>query len=106
MLREHIPGYLRVSNPVDSGGPPSSDERGIHILRAIVADPNVDLVVIPITGALASMSVPFTRDIATVAAETDKPHLRRLGLTHLGRGVREHPAARRGSRCSGTSPTA
>jgi len=73
VLREHIPGYLRVSNPVDSGGPPSSDERGIHILRAIAADPNVDLVVIPITGALASLSVPFTRDITTVAAETDTP---------------------------------
>ena len=73
VLRSHIPGYLRVSNPVDSGGPPSSDERGIQILRAIVADPNVDLVIIPITGALASLSVPFTRDISIVAEETDKP---------------------------------
>ena len=72
-LREHIPGYLRVSNPVDSGGPPSSDDRGIHILRAIAADPNIDMVIIPITGALASLSVPFTRDIAIVAKETDKP---------------------------------
>lgn len=73
VLRSHIPGYLRVSNPVDSGGPPSSDERGIQILRAIVADPNVDMVIIPITGALASLSVPFTRDISIVAKETDKP---------------------------------
>ncbi len=72
-LRSRIPGYLRVSNPVDSGGPPSSDERGIEILRAIVADPNVDMVIIPITGALASLSVPFTRDISIVAKETDKP---------------------------------
>jgi len=73
VLRSHIPGYLRVSNPVDSGGPPSSDDRGIQILRAIVADPNIDMVIIPITGALASLSVPFTRDIAIVAKETDKP---------------------------------
>ncbi len=72
-LRKHIPGYLRVSNPVDSGGPPSSDDRGIEILRAIAKDPNIDLVIIPITGALASLSVPFTRDIAIVAKETDKP---------------------------------
>src|SRR3954471_11827950 len=27
-LREHIAGYLRVSNPVDSGGAPSADKRG------------------------------------------------------------------------------
>ena len=74
-LREHIPGYLRVSNPVDSGGPPSSDERGIHILRAIVADPEIDMVIVPITGALASISKPLARDIVTVAGETTKPIL-------------------------------
>ncbi|MGI9577624.1 MAG: acetate--CoA ligase family protein [Microthrixaceae bacterium] len=72
VLRSHIPGYLRVNNPVDSGGAPSSDERGIEILRAIVADDNVDMVIIPITGAVASISVAFTRDIAIVAKETDK----------------------------------
>jgi len=75
VLREHIPGYLRVSNPVDSGGPPSSDERGIHILRAIVADPEIDMVIVPITGALASISKPLARDIVTVAGETTKPIL-------------------------------
>jgi acyl-CoA synthetase (NDP forming) len=55
-LHEWIPGYLRVSNPVDNGGAPSSAWRGRKILDAIVADPNVDLVICPITGALASMS--------------------------------------------------
>lgn len=73
LLRECIPGYLRVSNPVDSGGHPSADERGIRILDAIVEDPNVDLVVIPITGAVPSISTQLTSDIVEVVARTDKP---------------------------------
>jgi acyl-CoA synthetase (NDP forming) len=72
-LREHIPGYLRVSNPVDSGGPPSGDERGRKILDAIVADPNIDAVIVPITGALESMSARFTQDLVDVQRTTDKP---------------------------------
>ncbi|HEX5614643.1 MAG TPA: acetate--CoA ligase family protein [Acidimicrobiia bacterium] len=68
-----IPAYLRVSNPVDCGGPPVADARGRQILDAIVADPNVDMIVIPITGAVVTFSEPFTRDIVEVAATTDKP---------------------------------
>jgi acyl-CoA synthetase (NDP forming) len=72
-LHEWIPTYLRVSNPVDNGGAPSSDWRGRKILDAIVADPNVDLIICPITGALASMSVPLSRDLIEVAETTNKP---------------------------------
>ncbi len=72
-LRSYIPDYLRVSNPVDSGGPPSGDERGRKILDAIVADPNIDAVIVPITGALASMSDRFTRDLVDVQRTTHKP---------------------------------
>ena len=72
-LRTHIPGYLRVSNPVDSGGPPSGDERGRKILDAMVADPNIDAVIVPITGALPSMSDRFTTDLVEVQRSTDKP---------------------------------
>ena len=39
-LRQWIPDYLRVSNPVDNGGRPSIDWRGRKILDAIVADPD------------------------------------------------------------------
>jgi acyl-CoA synthetase (NDP forming) len=49
------------------------DRRGRRILDAIVADPNVDLVICPITGALASMSGPLARDLVAVAETTDKP---------------------------------
>ena len=68
-----IPAYLRVSNPVDSGGPPVADARGRKILDVIVADKNVDIVVIPITGAVAIFSEPFVRDIIDVARTTTKP---------------------------------
>jgi acyl-CoA synthetase (NDP forming) len=72
-LHQWIPSYLRVSNPVDNGGPPSTDERGRKILDALVADPNVDLIICPITGALATISKPLARDLAEVAKTTDKP---------------------------------
>ena len=68
-----IPSYLRVSNPVDCGGPPVADARGRRILDAILADPNVDVLVVPITGAVATFSEPFTRDLVDVAQATDKP---------------------------------
>ncbi|MGZ6911972.1 MAG: acetate--CoA ligase family protein [Acidimicrobiia bacterium] len=70
-----IPEYLRVSNPVDCGGPPVADARGRKILDAIVADPNVDVVIVPITGAVVTFSEPFTRDLVEVAKSTEKPIL-------------------------------
>jgi acyl-CoA synthetase (NDP forming) len=72
-LHQWIPSYLRVSNPVDNGGAPTSDWRGRKILDTIVADPNVAAVIVPITGALASMSLPFAKDLVAVAETTDKP---------------------------------
>ncbi len=68
-----IPAYLRVSNPVDCGGPPVADARGRKILDVIIADKNVDIVVIPITGAVAVFSEPFTRDIIEAAKSSAKP---------------------------------
>jgi acyl-CoA synthetase (NDP forming) len=68
-----VPTYLRVSNPVDCGGPPVADARGRQILDAILADPNVDIVVIPITGAVVTFSEPFTRDIVAAAQASEKP---------------------------------
>src|SRR2546423_960395 len=54
-------------------GAPSGDERGRKILDAIVADPNVSLVICPITGALPSMAVRLAQDLVDVAQTTDKP---------------------------------
>jgi acyl-CoA synthetase (NDP forming) len=72
-LRQWIPGYLRVSNPVDNGGAPSGDWRGRKILDAIVADASVDIVICPITGALPSMANQLCQDLADVSETTDKP---------------------------------
>jgi acyl-CoA synthetase (NDP forming) len=72
-LRQWIPDYLRVSNPVDNGGAPSADWRGPKILDTIIADPNIGALVVPITGALASMSLPFAKDLVAAAETTDKP---------------------------------
>jgi acyl-CoA synthetase (NDP forming) len=68
-----IPEYLRVSNPVDCGGPPVADARGRKILDTVLADPNVDILVVPITGAVDLFSNPFTRDLVAVRDTTDTP---------------------------------
>jgi acyl-CoA synthetase (NDP forming) len=72
-LRQWIPPYLSVSNPVDNGGAPSADWRGRKILDAIVADPRVSMLLCPITGALPSMGNRLAKDLVEVAATTDKP---------------------------------
>jgi len=68
-----IPSYLRVSNPVDCGGPPVATPAGRRILEVILADPNIDILLVPITGAVATFSDPMTRDIVEVSKTTDKP---------------------------------
>ncbi|MGH9208517.1 MAG: acetate--CoA ligase family protein, partial [Acidimicrobiales bacterium] len=72
-LREWIPGYLRISNPVDNGGHPTGDWRGPKILEAILADPNVDVLVVPITGAFSPISDKFAADLVEAGASTGKP---------------------------------
>jgi acyl-CoA synthetase (NDP forming) len=68
-----IPAFLRVSNPVDCGGPPTMTPAGRKILDIIVADPNIEAIICPITGASDTMSNPLTRDLVEVAKTTDKP---------------------------------
>ena len=72
-LHEWIPPYLRVSNPVDNGGAPVRDWRGPKIIQTMLADPNVDLLMCPITGALPSMGNKLCEDLVEAAATTDKP---------------------------------
>jgi acyl-CoA synthetase (NDP forming) len=72
-LREWIPGFLRINNPVDCGGHPVGDWRGRKILDTILADPSIGVLVVPITGAFSPMSDKFVADLAAVAETTDKP---------------------------------
>ena len=68
-----IPSYLRVSNPVDCGGGPVGDARGMKILEAIVADPKIGALIVPIPGAVEMFSVGLSRDLPLIAQQTDKP---------------------------------
>lgn len=72
-LREWIPDYLRIDNPVDCGGAPVMDARGRKILDAVLADPRVGALLCPITGALPALTEPLARDLAAAAQETSKP---------------------------------
>ncbi len=72
-LRESIPGFLRISNPVDSGGIATGDERGPKILDAILADPNVGVLIAPIVGSFSPISDKLAQDLVDAAAKTDKP---------------------------------
>lgn len=72
-LHEWIPDYLRVANPVDNGGHPVGDERGRKILDALVSDPDVGVLVCPITGAFPPMSDRLAQDLVDVAETTAKP---------------------------------
>ncbi len=72
-LYEWIPRYLRVSNPVDNGGHPVGDWRGRKILDTLLADPDVGVLVCPITGAFPPMSDKLAQDLVDAAETTDKP---------------------------------
>ncbi|WP_369033000.1 acetate--CoA ligase family protein [Streptomyces adonidis] len=71
-LHEWIPDYLNVANPVDSGGHPVGDWRGRKIIDAILADPEVGVLVCPITGPFPPMSDKLARDLVEAAEQTDK----------------------------------
>lgn len=72
-LHEWIPGFLRVSNPIDSGGIATGDERGPKILDAILADPGVDVLIVPVAGSFSPISDRFASDIVEAASKTAKP---------------------------------
>ena len=72
-LREWIPDYLRIGNPVDNGGHPVGDWRGVRILETMIADPAIGVLVVPITGAFPPFSDHLVRDVVEIAKTTDKP---------------------------------
>ena len=62
-LRAIIPDYLTVGNPVDNGAQTVKFGQNKQLLDIIMEDPNVDIVVCPITGVLPSMSKVVCTDI-------------------------------------------
>ncbi|MEU6125635.1 acetate--CoA ligase family protein [Streptomyces sp. NPDC047123] len=71
-LHEWIPGYLNVANPVDNGGHPVGDWRGPKIIEAILDDPQVGVLICPITGPFPPMSDKLAQDLVDAAERTDK----------------------------------
>ncbi|MFE2929396.1 acetate--CoA ligase family protein [Streptomyces sp. NPDC059278] len=71
-LHEWIPDYLNVANPVDNGGHPVGDWRGRKIIDAILADPDVGVLICPITGPFPPMSDKLAQDLVDAAESTDK----------------------------------
>ncbi|MFF3323027.1 acetate--CoA ligase family protein [Streptomyces sp. NPDC002889] len=71
-LHQWIPPYLNVSNPVDNGGHPVGDWRGRKIIDAILADPQVGVLICPITGPFPPMSDKLAQDLVDAAETTDK----------------------------------
>ncbi|MGW0766693.1 acetate--CoA ligase family protein [Streptomyces sp. NPDC002676] len=71
-LHQWIPEYLSVANPVDNGGHPVGDQRGRKIIDAILADPEVGVLVCPITGPFPPLSDKLVKDLVEAAEETDK----------------------------------
>ncbi|QGV80045.1 acetate--CoA ligase family protein [Streptomyces ficellus] len=71
-LHQWIPGYLDVSNPVDNGGHPVGDERGRKIIDALLADPDVGVLICPVTGPFPPMSDRLVQDLVDAAETTDK----------------------------------
>jgi acyl-CoA synthetase (NDP forming) len=75
-LREMIPDYLTVANPVDNGAQflvsaPVEDRKRVFDL--IAADPAVDVIVIGLTGALGRLTDRFAEDIVAFIDEVPKP---------------------------------
>lgn len=71
-LHTWIPSYLNVANPVDNGGHPVGDWRGRKIIDAILADPEVGVLICPITGPFPPMSDRLAQDLVDAAETTDK----------------------------------
>ncbi|MFI1965729.1 acetate--CoA ligase family protein [Streptomyces pathocidini] len=71
-LHQWIPDYLSVANPVDSGGHPVGDWRGRKIIDAILADPEVGVLICPITGPFPPMSDRLAQDLVDAAEASDK----------------------------------
>ena len=75
-LREMIPDYLTVANPVDNGAQflvSAPVEERKRVFDLVAADPNIDVVVIGLTGALGRLTDRFAEDIVAFIDDVKKP---------------------------------
>ncbi len=88
LLRRTLPAAASLHNPVDVIGdaPP---ERYLAALRAVVADPGIDIIVATITDQLTTRSLAIARGVIALSRKTRKPI-----LTSFIGGKRIAPATR------------
>ena len=72
-LREFIPDYLTVANPVDNGAVAIRAGHGPKILDLLLDDPNTDLIICPITGAFPPMSDMLAQELVDGWKSGKKP---------------------------------
>ena len=75
-LREMIPDYLTVANPVDNGAQflvSAPVEHRRRVFELMAADSAVDVIVVGLTGALGRLTDRFAEDIVAFIDEIDKP---------------------------------
>jgi acyl-CoA synthetase (NDP forming) len=72
-LRELIPGYLTISNPVDNGATTIMGGLGPRILDLLLDDANTDLLLCPIAGALPPISDTLARELVAGWQSGKKP---------------------------------
>ena len=75
ILHTYIADYLTVANPIDNGATFMSDtqKRRIEVLDIIAADPNIDVIVVGITGAIGKGIDDLADDVFHWAKTAPKP---------------------------------
>jgi acyl-CoA synthetase (NDP forming) len=71
-LAELIPEGFRISNPVDNGGPSMGDGKGAQMLEAVLSDPNIGVVLCPITGVAPHLTENLGEALTAVAGTAGK----------------------------------
>ncbi|HVX09174.1 acetate--CoA ligase family protein [Humibacter sp.] len=74
-LTDHIPAYLRMDNPVDTGGTLTALPAGRASLEITLDDENTNIVIVPITGVFPGMIEPLARDLVDLHLLQKKPIL-------------------------------
>ena len=74
-LAEHIPGILRMDNPVNSGGTLTAKPSGRATLEIVLDDANVNMLMVPITGVFPGMIEPLAKDLVELHEQGRKPIL-------------------------------
>lgn len=72
-LHEILPHYLTVRNPVDNGAAIQRTGKGAALLDAIADDPETDVVVTAIAGALPGITDVLARELVALHASGRKP---------------------------------